>query len=406
MKTNSSQSLLWSTLRVPPNKADIQVNGPLKNAETVQRNMFEMGLTVADLEPLDWRNGTISETRNQWSCGDCWAMSSTSALQDRFMIQKGIQSLKLQPTVLAQCCANPNGQLNQGCGGGQPYSAGQFFEQSGIPEITGDCPAWNSICSQSSCNLPSCQQIDQVCIGTIYKAIQGSTTNLSVVNGNSIDKATTIINIKKELINGPIVACFFVPKDFIASSAGYYWDLTNGIYINGAYNDYFDKNASDSIRQALGNPSGKQWADIMMEGGSPAGHAVEIVGWDSGNAGGSYGNVNYWIVRNSWGTSWGDNGFFKIAMNDSNANNNQYLGFDIPVSQLYMVSTNSSSNIGGLFGGVTSFEPDLNSGRAGNGPQTVPTKTEKRRRTLLIIIIILIVLIVLFLLYMRYKRRI
>lgn len=405
MKTNASQTLIWNSLRVPPNKADIRVSGPLKNTETVQKNLFEIGLSASDLEPLDWRNGSISETRNQWSCGDCWAMSSTSALQDRFMVQKGIKSLKLQPTILAQCCANPNGQINQGCGGGQPYLAGQFFEQNGISEIVDNCPSWNSICSQNSCNLPTCQQIEQVCNGMIYKAIAGSTNNLSVVNGTTVDKATTIINIKKELVNGPVVACFFVPKDFIASSGGYNWDLTNGIFINGAYNDYFDKNASSTLRQALGNPVGKQWQDIMMEDGSPAGHAVEIVGWDIGNAGGSYGKVSYWIVRNSWGTDWGDNGYFKIAMNDSDANYNQYLGFDIPVSQLYIVSTGSATNIGGIFGGVTSFEPDLNSGKAGNGPQTVPTKSEKMRKNLLIVIVLLIILLIMFFLYLRYRRK-
>jgi len=26
----------------------------------------------------------------------------------------------------------------------------------------------------------------------------------------------------------------------------------------------------------------------------------------------------YWIVRNSWGTYWGDNGFFKISMYTNN----------------------------------------------------------------------------------------
>jgi cathepsin B len=37
------------------------------------------------------------------------------------------------------------------------------------------------------------------------------------------------------------------------------------------------------------------------------GHAVKIVGW------GHEGETFYWIVQNSWGPEWGENGFFRIA---------------------------------------------------------------------------------------------
>ena len=36
-------------------------------------------------------------------------------------------------------------------------------------------------------------------------------------------------------------------------------------------------------------------------------HAVVLVGWDDG------GGAGYWIVRNSWGARWGDQGYFRIA---------------------------------------------------------------------------------------------
>jgi hypothetical protein len=43
------------------------------------------------------------------------------------------------------------------------------------------------------------------------------------------------------------------------------------------------------------------------------GHAVMIVGWGKDNNVPGYGPLEYWIVQNSWGDDWNDNGYFKIA---------------------------------------------------------------------------------------------
>ena len=41
-------------------------------------------------------------------------------------------------------------------------------------------------------------------------------------------------------------------------------------------------------------------------------HAVSIVGYGTDEASG----LEYWLVRNSWGTSWGVDGFIKIAITE------------------------------------------------------------------------------------------
>jgi len=48
---------------------------------------------------------------------------------------------------------------------------------------------------------------------------------------------------------------------------------------------------------------------IITASGCPASpnHAVNVVGW------GKSGSTPYWIVRNSWGSSWGESGYFLIV---------------------------------------------------------------------------------------------
>ena len=59
----------------------------------------------------------------------------------------------------------------------------------------------------------------------------------------------------------------------------------------------------------------KQGVYIQTSGKFLGGHAVKAVGWgiDNGN--------EYWIIANSWGTAWGEQGFVRFGTE-------QYLGIE------------------------------------------------------------------------------
>ena len=56
-------------------------------------------------------------------------------------------------------------------------------------------------------------------------------------------------------------------------------------------------------------------------GSKEAGHAVAIVGYND--------NPGYWICKNSWGSGWGENGFFRIKYGECGIDSTVYYFYDI-----------------------------------------------------------------------------
>ncbi len=278
------------------------------------RNKYKMGLRLEPssrpLKPLSiadeaslpknftkWiDNGYLLPVRDQGKCGSCWSFATTGVLGDRINILskgefgKALSGNQISAQYVLSCDKGASGNLG-GCKGTKnietPFvsletnnlNLGGSYSDASIPYLAGEVGS-DASKFQSCC---ACDIIEQQIQGPKFSFALNSTLSLSegddeVQNPQDPPLPPDILKkniarMKKEIMdNGPIGVGMWVYSGLYAYKSGVY----------------------------------ERQDDETLEGG----HAVEIVGW--GNDG-----KDYWIIKNSWGTGWGDKGYWKQRVGDS-----------------------------------------------------------------------------------------
>ena len=226
-------------------------------ASGVPTATYPAALTGGTTPPdaFDWRsvNGHsyVSAVKDQGSCGSCWAFASTAALESKALISMNTPdvNLNLAEQLLVSCSGAGS------CNGGQVNGAANYLQKTGEAAET----AFPYTAKDATC-------------GTAQSGWQNNAfkiDNWQYVHNkysSSPSKLTPEL-IKNALYNsGPLPATFNVYSDFFSYRSGVY-SVTSTSF------------------------QGR--------------HAVVIVGYD--DAAGAL------IVKNSWGTGWGENGYFRVA---------------------------------------------------------------------------------------------
>jgi len=207
-------------------------------------------------DTVDWRlNGAVTPVKDQAICGSCWAFGTIGNIEGALFVKTG-KLVKLSEQNLVDCSW---GFGNNACDGGEEWRAYEWIMKHG--GIATDYSYGSYLGADGYCHYNS----SNIVIGARIA---------SYVNVTSGDEQALKMAIANQ---GPVA----VGIDASHKSLSFY---SSGVYYE---------------------PDCKSGPDDLD-------HAVLAVG---------YGDLNgepYWLVKNSWSTYWGDDGYVLMSRKDNN----------------------------------------------------------------------------------------